>query len=1370
MPPQSLNVTNSGKWIGEDGGKAMGAGLTIGTMFDTGRVVAAKGLFALILPGPVIILQGLASFLQPPPASDEPSSQGVFSMLAVLDMLAGSIQLNIDAGWNKKNLIDIAASAEAYFDFANPRNWHFYLGKDEPEDRRIRSYMLSLFQADAYLMIDRDGIASGASISWGMDWKFGPVKVVLRSWIGGDAEITWQPNQLSGRLYVGGEFEVSVAEFGVGIGADAELSGTTPTAYCVSGLLYLRVKLPLPIKDLEEDILLEWKQDVIPPSDPSLESIGIEHMKVDETWTNLQSETAQSVNPTAETYNPGPIVPLDARPSVVFDRPMKDETDIELNNPDGYDSNYQRTNIDGHLFDYELHDVILEKWSKAGGTQWEAVEDLYGTWMAVEDANGDVSASKFQLWTKSPFAFTRQSSRTYTDSFLANRAQWPCAPRTEPETQCVDWEDVDSGSKFPQSFKWKNLHFTIVLSDYVIVKSASSVSNCSTRNTLGLQGPWTVLWIVFPEPVRNLEFCIEGSFGYVKAFGNGTALEQIFDPDAGKLSFESTGIDTLTLWTINDDAHLSKICYENDSEAAARDSTQEYMDRVVASTQRWDSEEEILESETWYRLTVHEETIRTHNGVANPTSFAHYAYFQTAGPPGRLPSWDVDSGSDAGDGSDNVILPYPEGGKLTDLREYVTWTIPGDGAQPVYRAYDLGADFNENYVEQMYGADMAIRLLDGNGRPVIDADGNEVSFPNLWARQPTGELSETELPYTTRLEDCLEIPSLPVIGDQKILFVNGVLLEEDFSGDLDQWSDPHANGASEWAIDSGILVYAGTLFPTLGALLVAGEDDWTDYALEVSLGSEGEEAGLVFRYSGPENASYYRLRMKATERLFEKVIDGEITVLWQDSTGYVPGESEVLGIQCQGDRLRGQLDGELLFDIRDEEPLLSGRVGIYTNSTAGFAHFLVHEWPGGMLTPQTMYRAELMASFVLFSGGLDTGWLDTDFSWVELFKNTARIASLGREEWDDYRVEVNMDSSRGHVGAIARFQQNSSNSTFSCYRLSINPDTEILKLARLEGNYDENAGTYEVPNPEAHVLWDCQGAACDFDFHLHMHDVALTCDGEKLTVEIDGKEIVQVTDDSLSTGKAGLYFLGDDDPNFSELVIRSAPRQPVHAWSFTTSQFSGLVEHLDTFTGAIYAEPADHTDAQALSALVDEAAADVNAARQELETSRLELANTDPDELTLKREVAQSASQTVHDTAAEHFNLMYTLFFPNTYRPLPPVVEVSDVFSGEDRLALLLESPEPLDWLRITLSISRLRPRHGNFTELNDVLVVWSEDGVRAILTRTGSTMFLSGEYKILIKQDLDIGLEAPLLRRGGSVLPELAEIRFQLSTSASSQ
>ena len=428
----------------------------------------------LVLPGPVIMLHGKANFLQTPPNNDDASSEGVLNALAVLDGRAGTLQLNVDAAWSLSQAIDIAASAEAFFDFSNPRNWHFYLGQNTPEDRRIRASLLGLLYGDAYLMIDRDGIATGGGISWGYDWRFGPVTVVLRAWIGADAAITWVPPQLEGSLNLGGEFEIAVAGFGAGLNAEATLSGKTPTLYWVRGELTVQVKLPWPLKDFEEDIVLEWRQELAPPIGPAQTTISIEHLKVDETWTTLP--TLESTDTPATTdYSAGPIVPLDARPSISFDRGMKDITGRDtFTSVDAYGGGVK---IGDYTFDYELLEVALHKWPKAGGTAWTPVEDVYGTWMAVEDGNGEPSFSRLQLWSKSPFAFTRQTSRTYRDAFLANHTPWPCVTPPEIVTHCVDWDALKIGTTFGSTFQHQGLLFVLLLSNAAEVVAADETPN-----------------------------------------------------------------------------------------------------------------------------------------------------------------------------------------------------------------------------------------------------------------------------------------------------------------------------------------------------------------------------------------------------------------------------------------------------------------------------------------------------------------------------------------------------------------------------------------------------------------------------------------------------------------------------------------------------------------------------------------------------------------------------------------------------------------------------------------------------------------------------------------------------------------------------
>lgn len=1351
--PAPYDMTNAGKWIGLEDGKALGAGMTVGTLFDVGRVVTVKGLFALILPGPVILLQGRANFLATPPDPAEPSSQGVLDALAVLDLLAGDLQINIDAGWSKAQVIDISASAEAYFNFANPRDWHFYLGQDTPEEKRIRAYVLGLFHGDAYLMIDSQGIQTGAGISWGYDWKFGVVKVVLRSWIEAQAGISWQPPQLEGSLQVGGEFEISAAGFGIGLSAEAGLSGKAPSPYWVMGEVEITVKLPVPLKDLDESVLLEWHEEVEPGLEDPFRSIGLEHLKVDETWTNVVMPE-QDALPVESGYQPGPIVPLDARPSIVFDRSMKDVTlGRAFVSVDAYPGGSE---IGSYTFDYELQEVTLEKWPKAGGTGWTAVEDIYGAWMAVEDGSGEPAFTRLQVWAKTPFSFTRQTSRTYRDAFLEAHRPWPCVEPPTVTTYCVDWEDVNGSKVYGPAFEKGGLQFTLVLTDSAEVFTPD-ISACDTHNALLIGGSWKFLWIVFPEPVHVVELCLGGMFAAASSYANGVLLEQKTNPDAGTLGFQTPGMDAIGLWTL-DDGWIARICYQTEAEVAEYTAAFEHSMSVFAGITRWDSQDEILEPETWYRLTVRQETVRTHNGNSQRTPYTHAAYFQTAGPPGLpqgsqvLPNTNPD---------ENVLVPYPDGGKLTDLREYIRWSIPADGQQPVYRAYDLGAEFNENYVEQMYGADMALRLLDANAQPIYDAEGNEVVFPNQWAEQPSAELSETEYPYTNQVVDCLEYP-IYHLPDQKIVFSNGVLLDEDFSGDLTQWSDPHPEDGGGWSIAGAHLEYNNASIPLLGALLVAGASEWGDYAVEVTLGDQGGDVGVACRYTTGEVETYYRLRLNAAGRALERVMDCVATTLWSDEVAYTVGSADVLALQCIGARLRGQLDGELLFDLIDETPLLTGQVGIFTNTMANFEHFLVRVWPGSALGSQTMYRADLEASYVLFSGGLEDGYIDSNYGWVELVKTNARLAAIGREDWDNYRVEVNATITGTQIGLLARFQQDPAAGTFTSYRLHLSQAALEVVLEQLTGAY--TGSTYDLTASGRERLWACAGDSCGIDFSLATHALALTCDGDWLAVEVDGVELHREEyPNRLATGKAGLYSISADDPEFSDLVVRSAPRKAVYGWSFITSRFAGFVEHMDSFNGTVYREEVEGVNLPRLKNKAAAAQAEVTAASTALAAARTALAAAGPDEVTIRREATTAALTAMWNTSASQWDALYAELFGTVYRPLPPLVEISQVVSGARNLALLLESPEPLDWRRITWEISLLDPETGAYAPVEGVLAVWSDDGARALFVWQGAAPIASGDYSMQLAYSLDIGLEAPLLRRGGSSLPEIARLGFSL-------
>ena len=1078
---------------------------------------------------------------------------------------------------------------------------------------------------------------------------------------------------------------------------------------------------------------------------------------MDKTWKPAQSETASS--PVVDGYNPGPIVPLDAIPSISFDRSMNDQTqleDVQLLSPYAYSG---PTTIGEYTFDYNVKTVRLEKWSKAGGAAWDPVTDLYAAWLAVEDYSTQPVAVKLQLYTHSPFAFTRQTSRLYRDTFLANHLGWPCGEVPQPQSICISWEEEQLDTSYGPVFTRGGLIFS--LEHAASVRPADS-NTCHTGHGLFLQNGDN-LWVVFPEPVRTVSICLaRGAFLSGQAYANGVQVDHNLVVN-GMVVFKGQRIDALRLNKAAN-VYLAQLCYETEALASEMNSVQEYLDSLAASTSRWSSAEQILEPETWYRLTVELETVRTHNGEDEPVTCTHYATFQTSGPSGLAPTTAV---SDAELTSPAAALsepPYPVGGQLTTAAPYLQSSIPGQGAVAVYRAYDLGAEFNESYVEQMYGADMRVRLLDRNGLPVLDESGNEVLFANQWGQMPTSEISETDLPYLTRIQDCLaqSVESLP--PNQKITFTNGLLLDDDFSGGLENWTDPSVEDGDphlNWTIAVGQLQWNGATLPVWGALLVAGDEAWGDYAVEVDLSRTGSEVGLVFRYSQAESECYYRLRLDGGGRRLERVVDGVPSALWEDTIAYIPGKTGTLGVQCLGVRLRGQADGELLFDLEDSGGFVTGRVGIYANATTAFERFLVREWPGSVLAAQEQYSAELLASFVLYQGGLLNGWTDRRYAWKEWSKNQSHLAVLGRKDWDNYRLELNVSGVTRQTGLIVRFQEQDG-STFRCYRLLLNPDEQSLRLARLDGTLDGE--TYDLQEEDKAKLWGCAGSACRIDFALLEHTLALTCQGTRLMVEVDGLELADLdVQDGLVSGQAGLFYNADTPPIFSDLVVRSAPRAPVHHWSFITSRYAGLVEHLDSCDRNVYPLAVSGIDLSQFTGLAAAATEALKIAADNLTACRAALSAAGQEELAALRLKAEQAAAKRNATSAAQFEVLWELLFQSGYRPLPPGVEITAIVQKNRRLALLLESPEPLDWTRLTVGLEKYHPASNGYRDQGEIQVIWNEDCARALILRRTGGPIADGDYRLHFEFSLDLGPEAPLLRRSGSSLPEAVAILFQL-------
>ena len=104
--------------------------------------------------------------------------------------------------------------------------------------------------------------------------------------------------------------------------------------------------------------------------------------------------------------------------------------------------------------------------------------------------------------------------------------------------------------------------------------------------------------------------------------------------------------------------------------------------------------------------------------------------------------------------------------------------MPGPGEKPslprpVYRAYDVGVQFNETYVDEMYALaarDLSLYIVDNNDEPARDARGMLLNPPNRWSRQDQATLSGSEQRWVAQLDgaSCVEFDETAILPDQSL--------------------------------------------------------------------------------------------------------------------------------------------------------------------------------------------------------------------------------------------------------------------------------------------------------------------------------------------------------------------------------------------------------------------------------------------------------------------------------------------------------------------------------------------------------------------------------------------------------------------------
>ena len=1157
------------KWDPLPGASALGGGVTIGTVADNGFTFNGALLLLVSLPGPVILLEGRANLLK---ERSKLTDNPVFRALLVLDERAGNLTAGLDARYRSGSggeLVDISGSAEAYFDFVDASRWHVYLGIKDPKEKRIRAQVLSLFEADAYLMADDAQLQLGAWAGYDKHWKFGPLSVTVEAWLDGGVVLSRKPPYFHGELWLHGKAELKVFGFGLGVNVDARLSADVFDPYHVKGEFSVGIGLPWPLPDFSADITLEWGPTPgEPPLPVPLKEIAAEHFKSTVSWPLPRGtlllpggvdagDGFLAVPPPAPPLAAGPpagtpVVPMDVRPHLTFGRAVHDDAGIGVNpnppwpsaDPPGWEWVGDPSAGEGPLaVRFAVTEVTLARWN---GTAWEdvarkaatpnapGVRELYGSWAPTPQlpsgtvapgTDPPVGQVKLWLWSKTPFDYSRHGGSAWDEWFTDTFTTYPCIPPVPERTICCDFDSIPVGAQVtlpsPCRHHREILFFgtaTATVEQLAAPAHGHGHALCweGTERKIvagaaaGHPGLFGV-GVVGSELASKMTLVLDttraaGTVDVIAVDGSGTQFGP-FLPDGDTVTVEVTNLRAVL---VRGGGHicLACVCVSFPPDGTAVSEAQEMAERLTDSMALWGEVGEVLDAGTAYRLAVvtNVRSVPGSNPAGPPNhdiDVTELAYFRTQGPP-ALAQLSVPVQQPPGEAFDSG---------LDDLHRYVSQTVPATVPppgqppllpRPVYRAYDVGVQFNEDYVDLLYrlaGRDLTLALYDANNRLVRDAQGRLLISSNRWGVTETLTLSASEIRYLTMIDGstCVQLDRTIIprpaaltaadpgqVLDPDIVYearLVPLLLHEDFSDGLAGWTvvDAGTNQApSQWtALGHPRLTGTGaTAAGTVVTLASAGDLTRLDPATDV----------VILSTDTARASKQYRV-VSVNDATKQVTVDGSPVLFGGSSPWTVPGWGAV------------QQSSNI--------------------------------WGGGVEATSVPQPGTLLI-------GGDPAWTDI------------RVTILVRSSDDD------------GIGLVFRYQGPGDH-----YRYAMDRERRHRRLVRVHG------GVYTV------LAQDVFAYELDTDYELTVEAL-----GPLLRVYQDGALVFEVSDPALTAGQIGAYCWANQGARFADVRVDDLGKSAVAAYrfAFTTSAYATFFHQLHSYQDDLWLVPAAAGDIAAAAA------------------------------------------------------------------------------------------------------------------------------------------------------------------------------------------
>ncbi|MBX9850699.1 MAG: hypothetical protein K2X86_02965, partial [Cytophagaceae bacterium] len=148
-------------------GFTLGAGASVATTFDSGKVFSAKVFVMISLNPTLLYIQGQAAMLRQRIGLDSTNDPPFSAMIAIDEKsIEAAFGVNYKVPESSGFIFKLDALVELGFFFKNASAWYVNVGRDLPEEKRVQARILTLFNAYAYLMLSSSGIRAGAGAKW----------------------------------------------------------------------------------------------------------------------------------------------------------------------------------------------------------------------------------------------------------------------------------------------------------------------------------------------------------------------------------------------------------------------------------------------------------------------------------------------------------------------------------------------------------------------------------------------------------------------------------------------------------------------------------------------------------------------------------------------------------------------------------------------------------------------------------------------------------------------------------------------------------------------------------------------------------------------------------------------------------------------------------------------------------------------------------------------------------------------------------------------------------------------------------------------------------------------------------------------------